>query len=92
MLSSVLKSAQAVQVNVLIMRAFVRMRRAIADHSDVLKKPEELEQKYDQHDGQIAAIFDALKRLIEPAQREVYQIGFASDAGENSPSSKHSML
>jgi len=80
MLSSVLKSERAAQVNVLIMRAFVRMREVLAGQKDLVKKLEELEKKYQTHDTEIQAIFGALKRLIQvpaPAHR---RIGFVAEA------------
>ena len=64
MLSSVLKNKRSAQVNVLIMRAFVRMREVLAGQKDLLKKLDELEKKYEAHDLDIKAVFDALKRLI----------------------------
>jgi hypothetical protein len=66
MLSSVLKSSRAAQVNVSIMRAFVRMRAVLAGQEELLKKLDELEKKYQTHDSDIKVIFDALKILIQP--------------------------
>ena len=58
MLSSVLKSTRAIDVNVQIMRAFVRMREMLATHSDVLRKINALEQKCD---DQFIVVFDAIR-------------------------------
>lgn len=80
MLSSVLKSERAAQVNVLIMRAFVRMREVLAGQKDLLKKLDELEKKYQTHDIEIKAIFDALKRLIQPSAPPQRRIGFIAEA------------
>jgi hypothetical protein len=66
MLSSVLKSDRAALVNVAIMRAFVRLREAMATHKDLAHKIEALERKYGRHDEEIQAIFKTIKRLFEP--------------------------
>lgn len=63
MLSSVLKSKQAVQVNVEIMRAFVRLRDLIAHDRDLAKRLNDLESRYDQ---QFKAVFDAIRELMTP--------------------------
>jgi hypothetical protein len=66
MLSSVLNSGRAVQVNVAIMRAFVKLREVMATHQDLASKISALERKYAEHDGEIQVIFDAIRRLLEP--------------------------
>jgi hypothetical protein len=63
MLSSVLKSERAVQVNVEIMRAFVRMRQMLAANPDLARKLDALEKKYD---TQFKVVFDAIRALMEP--------------------------
>lgn len=63
MLSSVLRSARAVRVNIEIMRAFVRLRRVLSSNAGLARKLEELERKYD---GQFAIVFDAIHRLMAP--------------------------
>ena len=73
MLSSILKSKRAVQVNIEIMRAFVRLRELIASHKDLAKKLEELEQKYD---GQFKVVFDAIRQLMAPPETKPHRIGF----------------
>jgi hypothetical protein len=80
MLSSVLKSERAAQVNVLIMRAFVRMREVLAGQKDLLKKLGELEKKFETHDVEIKAIFDALKRLIQVPAQPHRRIGFIAES------------
>ena len=65
MLSSVLRSSQAVQVNIAIMRAFVRMRETLASHKDLLRRLDEMEQKYD---SRFHAVFEALRKLMETPQ------------------------
>src|SRR5580658_8394138 len=66
MLSSVLKSDRAVQVNIAIMRAFVKLREVLATHHDLAVRLEELEGKFQQHDAQIQEVFDAIRALLEP--------------------------
>ena len=63
MLSTVLRSEQAIQVNVAIMRAFVRMREAMISHKDLARRIDDMEGKYD---AQFKAVFDAIRRLMEP--------------------------
>jgi hypothetical protein len=80
MLSSVLKSDRAVQVNVQIMRTFVRLRQMLASHADLGKKLSELEKKYDQH---FAVVFDAIRQLMaEPPVKRKPAIGFHTEAGK----------
>ncbi len=66
MLSSVLKSPRAVQVNIEIMRAFVRLREAMATNRELAQKLRELEGKIAGHDEQIRAIFEAIRQLVAP--------------------------
>ena len=63
MLSSVLRSERAVQVNVEVMRAFVKLRQLLATHKDLARKLEALEQKYD---AQFKVVFDAIRQLMSP--------------------------
>lgn len=67
MLSGVLNSKRAVQVNIEIMRAFVRLRRLLATHKDLRRKIEELEAKYDQ---QFAIVFEAIRELMDESFEE----------------------
>ena len=74
MLSSVLRSPRAVEVNVEIMRAFVRMRRMLASNAELARKIDELESKYDK---QFAVVFEAIRQLMEPPPaREPREMGF----------------
>lgn len=73
MLSSVLHSKRAVQVNIEIMRAFVRLREMIATHKDLARRLDALEKKYD---IQFKAVFDAIRELMKPPEKQVKQIGF----------------
>ena len=66
MLSSILSSERAVQVNIAIMRAFVKLREILLTHKDLAQKLEVLERKYQLHETGIQVIFKAIKKLIEP--------------------------
>jgi ORF6N domain len=66
MLSSVLHSKQAIQVNVAIMRAFVRLRETLALHKELAQKLTELENKIEGHDTAIHSLFDAIRQLMSP--------------------------
>ncbi len=73
MLSSVLRSRRAVQVNIEIMRAFIRIRRLLASHKNQARKLEELERKYD---AQFRVVFDAIHELMAPTEPIPRRIGF----------------
>jgi len=76
MLSSVLRSRRAVQVNIEIMRAFVRLREMVTTHKDLDRKLKALEKKYD---AQFKVVFDAIRELMEPPPtRPKRQIGFGT--------------
>ena len=78
MLSSVLKSKRAIQVNIAIMRAFVKLREIMATHKDLAQKLEQMEEKYD---AQFSGVFDAIRKLMEPPpQPPRRRIGFATDS------------
>jgi len=84
MLSGVLRSARAVRVNIEIMRAFVRLRRVLESHVDLVKKLDALEVRYD---SQFAAVFQAIRDLMVPPGRSRKRIGFqAHDPHEPSGS------
>jgi phage regulator Rha-like protein len=73
MLSSVLKSKRAVQVNIEIVRAFVRLREILATHKDLARKLEALEKRYD---AQFKVVFDAIRQLMTPPEPNKRKIGF----------------
>lgn len=73
MLSSVLKSKSAVQVNIAIMRTFVRLRKMLESHRELALKLEELEAKYDE---QFRVVFDALRELMKPPEPKKNPMGF----------------
>jgi phage regulator Rha-like protein len=76
MLSSVLNSKRAVQVNIEIMRAFVKMREFLMTHTELAKKLKELELKIESHDESIAAIFEAIKQLLVTPEKPQRRIGY----------------
>ena len=73
MLSSILRSKRAIQVNIEIMRAFVRLRKLLASHADLARKLNTLEKKYD---AQFKIVFDAIRELMRPAESKKRPIGF----------------
>ncbi|MBI5145216.1 MAG: ORF6N domain-containing protein [Candidatus Omnitrophica bacterium] len=79
MLSSVLNSERAIQVNILIMRAFTKLREILLTHKELAAKIEALEEKYAEHDQTIKDIFQAIKQLLEPPPtKEKKIIGFGA--------------
>jgi hypothetical protein len=76
MLSSVLNSDRAVEVNIAIMRAFVHLRRMVSSHADLARRLKELEQRFEDHDEKIEAIFEAIRQLMTPPDRPKKKIGF----------------
>ena len=76
MLSSVLNSERAIRVNILIMRAFVKLKELLLTHRDLAIKIEALERKYANHDEKIQKIFEAIRQLIAPAEEPKRRIGF----------------
>ena len=76
MLSSVLNSERAVQVNIAIMRAFVKLREILSTHKELAHKLEQLERKIGKHDEDIKVIFEAIHQLMTPPQKSSRKIGF----------------
>ncbi len=77
MLSSVLRSDQAIEVNIAIMRAFTKLRRILSGNKELAVKLEELEAKYD---NQFRVVFDAIRKLMAPIpQKDSRKIGFYRD-------------
>jgi hypothetical protein len=79
MLSSVLNSDRAVQMNIIIMRAFVRLRELMATHKDLARKIEELERQQHEHGQQLAAVYTMIKRLIAAPRRSKRKFGFKAE-------------
>lgn len=75
MLSSVLNSEGAIEVNIQIMRAFVRLRQMLLSHADLARKLKELEQKYD---SQFKIVFDAIRALMAEEKKPKRNIGFVA--------------
>ena len=76
MLSSVLKSEQAIEVNIAIMRAFTQLRKMITTHEDLKNKIEIIEKKYDE---QFAIVFQAIKILLEEEEKPKKKIGYIKE-------------
>ena len=74
MLSSVLNSPRAIQVNIRIMRTFARLREMAFTYKDLREKIEKMEAKYD---GQFGIVFKTLKKMLEPPRRRSRRIGFS---------------
>lgn len=73
MLSSVLRSQRAIQVNIAIMRAFVRLREILSTHKKLARKLNELEKKYD---AQFRVVFEVIRRLMAEEEKPKLPIGF----------------
>jgi hypothetical protein len=74
MLATVLRSPRAIQVNIVIMRAFVRLRHLLATQTDLARKLDELEKKCDK---QFRVVFDAMRQLMNPPEPPRRKIGFS---------------
>jgi hypothetical protein len=78
MLSSVLRSPQAIAVNIEIVRAFVRMRKLSFANEELARKLDELDRRVSKHDAAIAEIIEAIRQLMAPpSPKEQRSIGFA---------------
>jgi len=75
MLSSVLNSKRAIQVNIQIIRTFIKLREILLTHGELRRKIEAMERKYDQ---QFRVVFDAIRKLLEPSEKPKRRIGFHS--------------
>lgn len=76
MLSSVLRSDRAIQVNIEIMRAFVRLRELLATHVELARRLDDLERQFREHDEQFVLVFDAIRKLMEPPQTPPPEVGY----------------
>ena len=88
MLSSVLRSERAVQVNVAIMRAFVSLRRMLTANDTLSRKLAELERRLEGHDQGIKSLFDAIRGLMAPPAKPRREIGFHAIGKEASNDGK----
>ncbi len=75
MLSSVLKSKKAIQVNIQIMEIFIKLREMLSSHKELKQKIDDMEKKYDH---QFRIVFEAIKQLLEPPEKPKPKIGFHS--------------
>ena len=82
MLSSVLRSKRAVQVNIEIVRAFVRLRKMLATHEDLARKLADVEKTLVKHDRQFEAVFEAIRSLMAEPAPERRRIGFTRTKGD----------
>lgn len=76
MLSGILNSTRAVQMNIAIMRAFVKLREILSTHKELVLQLRKLEMKVENHDGEIRAIFEAIRQLMIVPERPKRPIGF----------------
>jgi hypothetical protein len=78
MLSSVLSSERAIALNILIIRAFVRLREYLVTHKDLARKLEDVERTQKEHSAHIEQIYDYIQRLPEPPAEPKRRIGFSA--------------
>ena len=76
MLSGVLNSPRAIQVNIAIMRAFVQLRQVLSGHAELARKFAELERRIAGHDTAIQSLFVAIRQLMAPPKKPRREIGF----------------
>ncbi len=76
MLSSVLNSKRAIQVNIQIMRIFTKLREVIANNKEIMQKLNQLESKIEKHDSEIQSIFEAIRQLISIPEKQKRKVGF----------------
>lgn len=80
MLSSVLRSKRAVQMNILIVRAFIKLREMLATHKDLARKVEDLERQQKEHGEHLAAVYSVVKELMAPPPKPQRRMGFMDPA------------
>ncbi len=79
MVANVLNSKQAVRMSVFVVRAFIRLREALAVHKDLARKLEALEKKVGSQDAKIQAVFDALRDLMKVPEKPKRRIGYLEE-------------
>lgn len=90
MAANILNSSRAVQMSVLVVRAFVRMRQVLAAHKDIAAKLTELERKVAGHDGHIRSLFEAIRQLMNAPASPGRRIGFdVKSSGTGKPKGHH---
>lgn len=80
MLSSVLSSKRAIALNILIVRAFIRLREYLVTHQDLARKLEDVERTQTEHGAHIEQIYGYIQRLLEPPVENKRRIGFQAHA------------
>ena len=88
MAASVLNSERADDMSIFVVRAFVRMREALAANQQILSKLTELEHRVESHDGNIQELIEAIRELMEPPPATNSRIGFSLSAGSTKDSAK----
>lgn len=76
MLSSVLNSKRAIQVNIQIMITFTKLREMITNHTELTEKLKQLESKIEKHDSEIQSIFNVIRQLMMPPEKPTRKVGF----------------
>ena len=82
MFSSVLNSERAIQVNIAIIRTFVKLKEMLSTNKELAHKLAQLERKIEKHDGEIKLIFDAIRQLMSPPEKAKKNIGFLKGEGK----------
>jgi hypothetical protein len=82
MLSSVLSSDRAIQVNIQIMRIYTKLKTMLIDHKDILMKLEKMEHAVNKHDENFEIVFSYLRELINPPNASESKIGFKRQSEE----------
>jgi hypothetical protein len=76
MLSGVINSKRAIQVNIAVMRAFVRMREILTSNKKLAQKQDELEKRLTEHDENFQIVFEAIRKLLETDEKPKRKSGF----------------
>jgi uncharacterized coiled-coil protein SlyX len=86
MLSGVLTSKRAIEVNIAIMRTFVRLRQLLTTHEDLARRLDQLEWRQSEQEGRVQYVFETIQQLIEaPAEEPKRRIGFPTSRGDHDP-------
>ena len=84
MAASVVNSPMAIEMSVFVVRAFVRLKAALAQHAEITEKLGEIEERLDEHDEEIGALVDAIRRLTRPTPSPTRKIGFRTNRDDES--------
>jgi phage regulator Rha-like protein len=76
MAATILNTSRAVEVSVYVVRAFIRLREILATHKELARKLAQLEERIEEHDEEIVAIFEAIRELMAPPEKPGKRIGF----------------